>query len=150
MSLCNLFDKYRDGEMTAPQRGEFESHLAACISCREKTALLDNLSYFVKRDVPQTADLAGQIASRAFRQNRSWDALILSWIRPGPVLAALALAFLFISLVWIVPEYRQLNILSEYESFMDEAETINLSTSASQVSNDSDLVLWLQQEGNPQ
>lgn len=149
MDACKLFDKYRDGELSATERSGFESHLATCADCRAKMSLLNNVVYILKQDVTQPVDLAEKIAQRAFRQGKSWDALVISWLRPGPALAALALLLVVFSYIWFVPGYRQRTLLSEYESLMNQADEINLSTRISQADNDSELVVWLQQEGNP-
>jgi hypothetical protein len=136
--------------MGAAERSSFEPHLAICEDCRGKMLLLDNVVRILKQEEVQPADLAERIAEQAFRQDRSWDALVLSWLRPGQALAALALALVFISFVWFVPSQQQINILSEYEELMDEADAIVPATSISQTNTDSELVLWLQQEGSSQ
>ena len=93
MGLCNLFDKYRDGELSRVEGRDFEAHLTECADCREKMLLLDNLAFVLKQDpVMMPRDLSRQIAKKAFRQNKSWDALVIGWLRPGPAFAALALA----------------------------------------------------------
>jgi hypothetical protein len=92
-------------------------------------------------------DLADRIAQRAFRQGYSWDALIISWLRPGPALATLAVMLVLFSFLWLMPGSRQI-VYSEYEKLMEEVDAINLEASALQIHNDSELVMWLEQEGN--
>jgi anti-sigma factor RsiW len=145
MSICNDFDRFRDGELAASERSEFESHLAVCQDCRMKMALLNNLVSVLKSEEVRSMDLADQIARRAFQQDSSWSALIVSWMRPGPVLATLALLFALFSFLLIIPANRQVSAYSEYEKLMSEADAANL-VSATQIYNDSELRLWLSQE----
>jgi anti-sigma factor RsiW len=147
MSYCEKFDRFRDDELTASERSEFESHLADCHDCRTKMALLNNLVCVLKREEIRPMDLADQIARRAFQQDNSWSALIVSWMRPGPVLAALALVFILFSFLLIIPANSQVSAYSEYEKLMSEADAANL-VSATQIYNDSELKIWLSQEEN--
>jgi hypothetical protein len=148
MHTCDLFDKYRDGELGAAGQKEFQSHLLSCEDCRMKTALLNNLVRVLKQEEVRPMDLADQIARKAFQKDTSWDALVVSWLRPGPVLAALSLMLILFSFLWLLPGNGQVSAYSEYQKLMDEAESINLKTSLSQVNSESALGLWLQQEGN--
>jgi anti-sigma factor RsiW len=150
MRTCTVFDKYRDGELNSAERNEFEKHLAVCEECRTKMALLNNLVHVLKQEEIKPLDRADRIARQAFSTGKSWDALVVSWLRPGPALAALTLVLLFFSFLWITPGDQQINEYSEYQQLMDEADEIVLGMSVSQVSNDSELVLWLNQEGNSQ
>ena len=147
MRTCNLFDKYRDGELDAVARSEFESHLAACQDCRTKMSLLNNLVQILKQEEIRPPDLAAQIARRAFQPNNSWDALVISWLRPGPALAALTLVLALFSFLWLMPGSQRVDTFSEYEALMDETDSV-IAPAVSQVSNDSELVLWLEQEGD--
>ena len=148
MSTCDLFDKYRDGEMAAIEQKAFESHLAVCQDCRAKMALLNNMVQVLKREEVRQLDLADRIARQAFLKSRSWDAIVVSWLRPGPVLAALSLMLVLFSFLWLLPGNGQVSAYSEYEKLMDEADSINQNVSLSQSGNESALGLWLQQEGN--
>ena len=104
MRLCDLFDKYRDGEISRIEGRDFEAHLAECAECRAKISLLDNLAFILRQDpVVMPVDLSGQIAEKAFHQNKSWDALVIGWLRPGPAFAALALACVLFSALWFSP-----------------------------------------------
>jgi anti-sigma factor RsiW len=148
MRTCDLLDKYRDGELEAAGQKEFQSHLLICEDCRTKMALLNNLVQILKQEEVRPLDLANQIARQAFLKDKSWDALVISWLRPGPVLAALSLMLVLFSFLWLLPGNSQVSAYSEYEKLMDEADSINQKTSLPQVSSESALGLWLQQEGN--
>ncbi len=150
MSNCNLFDKYRDGEMSCAERDSFESHLSGCADCRQKMALLNNIVQLARQQQPHPIDLAERIAGRAFQQGRSWDALVLSWLRPGQALAALVLAMVFFSFIWLTPIFRQVSVLSEYEELMNQADAILAGKSVLQANGTSEPVFWWQQEGDPQ
>ena len=150
MRLCKLFDKYRDGELNSPDRSEFESHLAGCENCQTKASLLNNVARLLKMEETRPRDLADLIARKAFARKHSWDAEVISWLRPGPALAALTLMLILVSSLWIVSSTRPVAAYSEYETFMDEADSVNLDTRVSQVRNDSELVVWLEQEGDSQ
>lgn len=147
MHICNDFDKYRDGELGSSERNEFESHLAVCESCRAKSVLLNNLVYVLKKEELRPLDMADRIAHRAFHQDDSWAALIVSWMRPGPVLAALGLVLVLFSFLWIMPASPPTNGYSEYDKLMSEADATKL-MSTSQIYNNSEFMDWLVQEGN--
>ena len=147
MGLCNLFDKYRDGELSRVEGRDFEAHLTECADCREKMLLLDNLAFVLKQDpVMMPRDLSRQIAKKAFRQNKSWDALVIGWLRTGPAFAALALACALFSALWLVPNYQPTSAYSEYEKLLDEANSMNLDSSISQVKRDIELIVQLEHE----
>jgi len=150
MKTCELFDRYRDKELDAAEGSRFETHLAACDDCRTKMARLNNLAYVLKRGVIPQVDLSEQIARRAFKEGRSWDILVVSWLRPWPAFATLALVLALFSFLWLAPNFRPVNNYSEYEKLMDEADAVNIESSISEVRNDSDLVIWLQQGGDSQ
>jgi hypothetical protein len=150
MRTCELFDKYRDGELGAAGQKEFQSHFPVCENCRTKMALLNGLAYVLKREEMKPLDIADQIARKAFQKGLSWDALVVSWMRPGPVLVALSLMLVLFSFLWLLPGNGQVSAYTEYEKLMDEAESINSKASLSQVSSENALGIWLQQEGNSQ
>ena len=109
--------------------------------------LLDNLAFVLKQDpVMMPRDLSRQIAKKAFRQNKSWDALVIGWLRPGPAFAALALACALFSALWLVPNYQPTSAYSEYEKLLDEANSMNLDSSISQVKRDIELIVQLEHE----
>jgi anti-sigma factor RsiW len=150
MRTCKVFDKYRDGELNAAEREDFESHLAVCEDCRIKMSLLNNLVHVLKQEELRPMDLADRIARRAFRHDKPWDSLVVSWLHPGPALAALALVLVLVSFLWLTPGDKQISLYPEYEKLMEDADAINLEVKASQLDNDSELIVWLQQEGNSQ
>jgi hypothetical protein len=147
MRACEFFDKYRDGELSLTERSQFEAHLAVCSDCQTKKLLIDNIVCVLKQDETQVpSGLAERITERVFTSERSWNALIISWLRPGPALASLALIFALFSLL-VIPNYRQVNIsFSDYESLMDQADAYDLSSNILQTHNDSELMNWLEQE----
>jgi predicted anti-sigma-YlaC factor YlaD len=148
MKTCKLFDKYRDRELDGAERSRFEAHLAACSDCRTKMVRLNNLVYVLNQDRVPQIDRSEQIARKAFEEGRSWDFLVVSWLRPGPAFATLALILILFSFLWLAPTFRQANGDSEYEKLMDEADAVSIGSSISEEHTDSDLVIWLQQEGN--
>ena len=153
MRICDLFDKYRDGELGSAEQSEFQLHLAVCEECRGKISLLNNLVHILKQEEIQPVDLARQIARRAFQEQDSWSTLVISWLRPGPAwVAALGMTIALFSFLWLKPIGQKLDFYSEYEKLMSDTETVNLSssTSISQVRTDSELVLWLEQGGRSQ
>jgi anti-sigma factor RsiW len=150
MHTCDLFDKYRDGELEAAEQGEFESHLAACDCCRTRMALLNNLVRILKQEESRPLDLADQIARKAFQKDDSWASLVVSWLRPGPAwAAALSMMLVLFSFVWLMSNRQQLDVYSEYEKLMNNETAITLesSTSLTQVRSDSEVMLWLAQGG---
>jgi hypothetical protein len=153
MRICDLFDKFRDGELGSAEQSEFQSHLAACEDCRAKKFLLNNLVHVLREDEIRPMDLADQIARRAFQEQDSWSTLVVSWLRPGPAwVAALGMLIVFFSFLFFKPIGQKLDFYSEYEKLMSETETVNLSSSSSisPARTDSELVLWLEQEGKSQ
>ena len=150
MRTCDLFDKYRDGELGSAERSEFQSHLSACEDCRIKMSLLNNLVQVLRQEEVRPLDLADQIARKAFLKDQSWDALLVSWLRPGPVLATLSLMLVLFSFLWLLPGNGQVSAYSEYQKLMDEADSINQKASLEQADAESALALWLQQEETSQ
>ena len=150
MRLCSLLDRYRDGELSAPERSRFESHMTSCEDCRTTMALLNNVVHIIRREDVRPLDVADGIARQAFRRVNSWDYGIISWLRPKPALAALTLFLVLCSSLWVILGNRHASTYSEYEALMEEADASNLDAKASQVRNNSDFVAWLEQEGNSQ
>jgi hypothetical protein len=142
-----LFDKYRDGELVAAERSEFEAHLAICRDCRTKEALLDRVVSLVRSEEVRPLDMADRVARLAFQRANSWDAEIISWLRPGPAMAAVTLLLVLCSSLWVISNNRQ-TIYPEYEKLMDEVDSVNLGSRLSQVRNDNRLVIWQEQEGD--
>lgn len=150
MRLCELFDKYRDGELGSAEQREFESHLAACDSCRTKMALLNNLVSILKLDAPQHSDIADRVAQKAFQKEDSVASLVVSWLHPGPAwAAALGMMLILFSFLWLRAGKPQFDMYSEYEKLMnnESAITLETNTSLSQVRADREVLLWLAQGG---
>jgi|WetSurSiteA1Bulk_404760.scaffolds.fasta_scaffold06128_5 anti-sigma factor RsiW len=153
MRTCDLFNKYRDGELGAAEQSEFKSHMASCENCRTKMSLLNNLVYILKQEESQPMDLANRIAQKAFLKDESWAALVVSWLRPGPAwAAAFGMMLVLFSFLWVMSGKQRFDMYSEYQKLMDDESAISLgtSTSLSQVRTDSELMLWLAQGGNSQ
>ena len=148
--VCNLIGRYRDKELSAAERSEFESHLATCEYCRTTMSLLNNVASLMRAEELHPVDLADRIARQAFRKELSWDSEIISWLRPGPALAALSLILILFSFLFMMPGNMRMSTYSEYDKLMDEAaETSDLGVSSPQAQNNSELVFWLEQEGTP-
>jgi hypothetical protein len=146
MKICALFDKYRDGELGRDEKEKFHVHLQGCADCQVKMVFLDNLTLVLKKDPVMMTDLSGKIAKKAFRQNRTWDTVLIGWLRPGPAFAALSLLCLLFSTLWIIPNYKPTNAFSEYERLLDEANAANLDSNISRIQSDAELVVWMEQE----
>jgi anti-sigma factor ChrR (cupin superfamily) len=147
MLICELFDRYRDKELSEAEQMQFESHLESCENCRSRIALLDNIVGALKQGEAQMpAFLPERISRLAFQQDKSWDAFIVSWLRPKPAWAVLTLLLIF-SYLWLIPGYKQADSYSEYETLMNEADVQKSSTGNLSVNSDNDLVIWLTQGG---
>jgi hypothetical protein len=152
MRTCRLFDKYRDKELSPEERERFEMHLADCVDCQTKKYLISNVAFVLKQEEAiASPDLSRRIAFRAFAQKKTWDSLVISWLRPGPALATLTVALALFSFLWIFMGSQTTAInSSEYEVLINDADSLNLTVNASQVRADNDLWLWLEQERNYQ
>jgi len=148
MRTCKLFDRYRDKELCPEERKQFEKHLTDCPDCQSKRYLIENLVFLLKQEEIATApDLSGRIVSRAFAPKRRWDSMVVSLLRPGPALATFTLALALFSFLWIVLGRQTTTVnYSEYETLINEADSINLDSSSSLTHANSDLMLWLEQE----
>ncbi len=150
MRVCEQFDQYRDGELSAAQRDRFKAHLEGCADCRSRTALLDNLVRALRTDSTEVSfGFAERTARRAFRQPKSWDAQVVSWLRPAPALAALVAMFFLFSSLWLIHGSAQVETpaYGEYEALVNESYSLSPGSSANQVRGDDDLLGWLEQEG---
>jgi anti-sigma factor RsiW len=146
---CDFFDRYRDDELDPAQREQFQSHMKVCSGCRSRMALLDSLVTILRpADVPVAAALPEQIAQRAFHEHPSWDALVISWLRPAPALTALALTVLAFSSLLLAPKFSSVDSSAEYERLLNTVDSLIIPASDAQIQSDEDLVLWLNQEGN--
>jgi len=150
MHTCELFDKYRDGELSVAGRSEFENHLASCEDCRSRKLLLDNVVHLLRSEPVRPLNLADQIARKAFQPKSSWASDVISCLHPIPAVATLTLVIALFSSLWIFSGGSGTSSLySQYETLLEEADAGHL-TALSQASTDSEVVLWLEQEGNSQ
>jgi len=146
MRICNLFDKYRDSEVSDSESVQFIAHLANCDDCRTRMSLLNNLVTLIRADEVRPHDIADRVAREAFRRAHSWDYEVISWLRPAPAVAALTLVLVLLSSFWMISNNQQVSAYSEYQTLMDEADSINLDNHE-QAGTDSELVIWLEQGG---
>jgi anti-sigma factor RsiW len=148
MRVCEWFDRYRDEDLNAAQREQFEAHLTGCPDCRTRMALLDNVVRALRwssADAP--LGLSERIARRAFDQHKSWDVMVVSWLRPVPALIALIVTLFIFSSLWLIPSFRQAETVGEYEAVVNESYGVSPGSSSGQVRGDDDLLNWLEQEG---
>jgi anti-sigma factor RsiW len=150
MKSCDLFDKYRDKELSAAERGAFESHLSACEDCRMKTSLLDHVVFLVRSEEAQPIDIADRIAHRAFLRRNSWASDVISWLRPLPAMAALTLLLVLISSLWMISGNGNVSAYSEYEQLIEETDAENIGIRSLTADSESAIVDWLEQEGSSQ
>lgn len=144
MKTCSLFDRYRDRELDDAARIRFERHLEECEDCRLRMSLLNNIVRIIRTEETRPRDMSAEIAHRVFQQGKSWDVLIISLLRPGPAIAALAMFVAIFSTLWMITDNRQSNTVRyEYERLIEEADSISLSRVA-EVGSDAELVIWLE------
>jgi anti-sigma factor RsiW len=142
--LCNLFNQYRDEMLTPEETIRFESHLAECSRCQHRLCLLSNMVDAIrKQDMPVLKDSPGKIAARAYEQGRSWDALLLSWLKPLPVWSFAAL-LIGIAFLWVAPSVQQPASAANYEDVMT---SVDQARSAVPDLSDAALENWLEQGG---
>ncbi len=147
--LCDWFNRHRDGMLDPEQQREFESHMAGCEECRERSLLLNNLVEALKsQELPDLADRPELVADRAYEQCKSWDVLFLSWLRPTPAWSALAVLAILVTFLWVAPNVTQTGSISEYEVPLQiEVEQISQSVNTATDLTDDQLELWLEQGG---
>ena len=136
---CKLINQYRDGELDAAKRAEFEAHMAGCDRCHETLALLNNLVHILKPAAPEAPPaFSERVARLAFERGRTWDCMVVSWLRPAPAWAALAFCLLLTSIMWISPLITQsVDLRSEYEALTSMSTT----TAAPQIETE-DFETW--------
>jgi anti-sigma factor RsiW len=148
MRVCEWFDQYRDEDLNAAQREQFEAHLTGCPVCRARMALLDNVVCALRQssaDAP--LGFSERIARRAFNQRKSWDLMVVSWLRPAPALIALIVTLFIFSSLWLIPGFRQTETVGEYEAVVNESYGVSPISSSGQIHSDDDLLNLLEQEG---
>ncbi len=142
--LCNFFNQYRDGMLDPEQTIRFESHLEGCNLCRPRLLLLNNMVEAIRnQDMPILKDLPGKIAARAYEQGRSWDAMLLSWLKPLPAWSFAAL-IVIAAFLWIAPFIQQSAPSSNYQDLMPSIDQEKNTISAL---SDAELENWLEQGG---
>jgi len=148
MKLCSFLDRYRDGELDAAERFQFENHLEECEDCRATVDLLDNIGKIVATvDVPLRSGFAERTARMAFSQRRSWDAMLLSLIRPARAWAAAAAVFLalgwFMKPILFAPSEGE----GEIEALLTGTDS-EMAREMGRIQTDEELLSLLQQEAN--
>jgi len=142
--LCNSFNRYRDGMLDSEQTIRFESHLGECNLCRPRLLLLNNMVEAIRnQDMPVLKDLPGKITACAYEQGRSWDAMLLSWLKPVPAWSFAALVIIT-AFLWIAPFIQQSAPSSNYENLMTSIDQEGSTVSAF---SDAELENWLEQGG---
>jgi anti-sigma factor RsiW len=151
MRICDWCDKYRDDELNAEERSQFEKHLSECKSCSENLAILNSFVHaLTSQELQIPSALPERIARRAFQKSGSWDFLVTSWIRPAPAWYAFAVALIVLSILWAFPSISKTNATSDYETLMMESNPANTSASAAQALTDEDMANWLRAGGSVQ
>ena len=151
MRLCDWFDRYRDGELGATQREQFRAHLAACLRCRERMALIESVVLALK-PVPVDVPLGfpERTARRAMQYHSHWDTLVVSMLRPAPAVIALIIVILIFSTLWWTSGANRAEVPGEYEALVNETYSLIPGSSVGQVHMDDDLFGLLEQEGGVQ
>jgi hypothetical protein len=151
MRTCGLFDQYRDRELNPAEERTYERHLSICPECQSKKTLIHNVAYALKQEEMRAApDLSLKIAARAFSRARTWDSLVISWLRPGPALVALTMTIVLFSFLWIFMDKQPLTgYNAAYGIVTGEVYSQNM-VSASKVREDNDLLLRIDVGSNAQ
>jgi hypothetical protein len=145
--LCGLFNRYRDGMLDREQTIRFESHLTECNQCRPRLFLLHNMVGTIRdQDMPVLKRSPSDIAARAYAQGESWDALLLSWLKPMPAWSFAALLVIFVFL-WVAPIVQQPAPKSNYEDLMTSSDQTGDTVAGL---SDAELEIWLEQGGTIQ
>ncbi|HEY3129518.1 MAG TPA: zf-HC2 domain-containing protein [Acidobacteriota bacterium] len=146
---CKWFDQYRDGELNHSQRALFESHLDSCVECRQALTLLDNVARAIAAvDAPLRPAFARDTATVAFQPSRSWDALLVSWLRPARAWPAWALLVILCASLLLFSFGKHGDAYADYEVLLTGSENSAFARDMAQIRNDDDLLRWLQQGGN--
>ena len=144
MRTCDWFDKYRDDELDAEERDQFEKHMITCKDCAQNLAVLNNIVHaLTSRELEIPAALPERIARSAFQKSGSWDFLITSWIKPAPAWYAFALLLLVFSFLWAFPGIQGTTAYSDYETLMMQSNPAYTSIGAAQSLSDDDMANWL-------
>jgi len=140
--VCKLLNQYRDGELDAARKAVFESHLSSCADCRKTLALLNSLVQILRPAAPAVPPaFSERVARLAFERGRTWDVMVISWLRPAPAWIALIFCVLLTSIMWLSPLFVQpVDAYSEYETLS------SMSTVTPQVQTE-DFGTWLEEGG---
>ena len=122
MKNCELFDRYRDGDLNDFQNEEFQRHLATCQECRTMDALLDDLASSIRHETVPTVDMSDKITRCAFQRISCWDSLLACWLRPRFAFMTACLSIALCVFIWFAPE-NQMDDSMTYEMFLDLAES---------------------------
>jgi len=142
--LCNLFNRYRDGMLDPGQTIRFESHLTECNQCRPRLFLLNTIVDTIRnQDMPILKDSPAKIAARAYEQGGSWDAFLLSWLKPVPAWSFAAL-LVIIAFLWLTPFVQQPEPNGNYEDLLISSDQAG-NTAAGL--SDAELEIWLEMGG---
>ena len=140
--ICKLLNRYRDGELDPARRAAFESHLSSCSDCRKTLALLNSLVRILSPGAPAVSQaFPERVARQAFDRGRTWDIMVISWLRPTPAWIALVACIVLTSLLWLSPSFVQpVDAYSEYETLS------SMSTATPQIQT-VDFGTWLEEGG---
>ena len=145
---CKWFDRYRDGELNQSRRALFESHLVSCADCRQALTLLDNVVRAIAAvDAPLRPAFAQNTTAVAFQSSRSWDALLVSWLRPARAWPAWALLVVLCASLLLFSFGKYGDVYADYEVLLTGSENGAFGRDMARIRNDDDLLRWLQQEG---
>jgi predicted anti-sigma-YlaC factor YlaD len=152
--VCSELNRFRDEMLDPGQRKQYALHLEQCEECRIRMRLLDNLARTMKsRQLPELIQNPEKVAELAYEKSRSWDILLLTWLRPASawsglvVLSTFLLLFLFL---WTAPAPEPVSANSEYEILMDESNSISTRNEALVTLTDDELEQWLETGGAAQ
>ncbi len=146
--LCEKFNQYRDGWLDPEQRRQFESHMADCEECRTLSILLNTMVRAIKNeDLPDLTIRSEQVADQAFERCRSWDVLLLSWLRPAPAWSALAVLAILLTFLWAAPFAGQTGSTVDEAPLQIEVEQVTQSVNTETNLTDDQLERWLEQGG---
>ena len=147
MKNCELFNRYRDGELDDSEKEAFRRHLATCEACARTNALLDNLVSVMRHEtVPMMTDMAERIARLAFQRTSTWDSLLAYWFRPRLAFMTACLSLALCVFIWFAPENRPDNSMA-YEMFLNQADASDPASELLAVGS-SDFVFMLIQGGD--
>ncbi len=148
MRSCGLFDRFRDGELSASQRQQFEAHLSGCPGCVERMRLLDNIVRALRSSPSEVPlGLSERIAREAFHRPQAWESMVVSWLKPVPALIVLTVMVFLFSSFWLKGGLNRIESYGEFEALLNETYSVIPGSGVGQVHTDDDLIGLLEQEG---